>query len=264
MIETFVATNALMSRRDSIDLDAQSLLKLSVAALAGAVLALAVVQGKRSWKGERNHIKSVVPLDGEEKKGRKVSSLRTPCLVVARGRVERNAARMRSRAARLGCVLRPHLKTSKTVQAATLQTGGSRRTCTVSTLAEAQFFTAAGFTDILYAVPLTQDKFEEASELTSRHFRSGGSFHVLVDSLEAVEALEGWWVGRRRQREQEVTLTLPFSVFISRSRVPREARAPTLVASQLETNRNIVRMCPSLRSSSRRVGLDSGRLRLPP
>lgn len=51
--------------------------------------------------------------------------------------------------------LRPHVKTSKTVQAALLQTGGRKSKIVVSTLAEAAFYADAGFDDILYAVPIT-------------------------------------------------------------------------------------------------------------
>ena len=53
---------------------------------------------------------------------------------------QRNARRMLQRARALGCVLRPHVKTHKTLEGGWLQTGGSCRGIVVSTLAEAAFF----------------------------------------------------------------------------------------------------------------------------
>lgn len=114
-----------------------------------------------------------------------VSDLRTPALVCKRSLLERNASRMLQRASDRGCVLRPHLKTCKTLEAAAIATGGTRRRVTVSTLAEASFFAAGGFDDILYAVPLTPDKLPQALELNALC----QSFGVMVDHMEQVDAL---------------------------------------------------------------------------
>ena len=108
---------------------------------------------------------------------RSLASLRTPCAVVRRSVVQANCERMLERARALGVQLRPHVKTHKTVEGALLQTGGQKRTITVSTLAEAAFFAAAGFTDILYAVPITPDKLEPVGAL----LRGGTVLHVCVD-----------------------------------------------------------------------------------
>ena len=74
-----------------------------------------------------------------------ISELRTPALVCYRSVLERNARAMLDRAERLGCALRPHVKTVKTAEAAAIATGGTRRRVTCSTLAEASFLAAAGF-----------------------------------------------------------------------------------------------------------------------
>lgn len=125
----------------------------------------------------------------EEGRGAAVAStiadLRTPALVCVRSTLERNAERMRERAAVLGCELRPHMKTCKTVEAGHLATGGSRRRITVSTLAEAHFFAEAAFDDILYAVPLTADKVPEVLALHARL----ASFHVMIDHADQARAL---------------------------------------------------------------------------
>jgi len=96
-----------------------------------------------------------------------------------------NAESMLARAKRLGVVLRPHVKTHKTIQGAEMQTGGTKRRIVVSTLAEANFFADGGFDDILYAVPITPDKLPEAARLTARL----DMFHVLVDHPDQVAAL---------------------------------------------------------------------------
>lgn len=114
-----------------------------------------------------------------------LAALRTPCCIVRRAIVERNCAAMLARAASLGVALRPHVKTHKTVEGALLQTGGRRGRITVSTIAEAEWFAARGFDDILYAVPLTPDKVDEVLALHSRLER----FTVMVDHADQVSAL---------------------------------------------------------------------------
>ena len=116
---------------------------------------------------------------------RSVKSLRTPNLICYEHVLKANAARMRSRAERLGCELRPHFKTVKTLGAATIATGGTKRKLTVSTLAEAYFLEAGGFDDIVYAVPLTPDKIGDVEELSCRLDK----FYVMVDHMDQVTPL---------------------------------------------------------------------------
>jgi D-serine deaminase-like pyridoxal phosphate-dependent protein len=99
-----------------------------------------------------------------------LSELPTPALVLDVTRVRRNAERMGARVHGMGARLRPHVKTHKCVEVARLQTsahssGGGAPALTVSTLAEARWFAARGFTDLTYAVPIEPGKFEAAIEL---------------------------------------------------------------------------------------------------
>jgi D-serine deaminase-like pyridoxal phosphate-dependent protein len=114
-----------------------------------------------------------------------IEALRTPCYVLDIDIATKNAATMLDRARSLGCKLRPHVKTHKTLQGATLQTGGTKRGIVCSTLAEVQFFTSGGFDDIIYAVPITPDKLEEAAELTKKLT----NFHIIVDNKVQVDAI---------------------------------------------------------------------------
>lgn len=112
--------------------------------------------------------------------------LSTPSFLVDLPTVERNTTRMRERAARSGVVLRPHVKTHKTIEGARLQIGAATGPITVSTVAEAEFFADGGFRDITYAVPIAADKFVRAAALVARL----DHFHVLVEGEESFLALE--------------------------------------------------------------------------
>ncbi|HLL14410.1 MAG TPA: alanine racemase [Pyrinomonadaceae bacterium] len=94
-----------------------------------------------------------------------LSELPTPSLVLDAARVRRNAERMQTRVESMGARLRPHIKTHKCVEVARLQTSAHPAALTVSTLAEARWFAARGFTDITYAVPIEPGKFAAAISL---------------------------------------------------------------------------------------------------
>ncbi|NWT74750.1 DSD1 dehydratase, partial [Prunella himalayana] len=70
-------------------------------------------------------------------------------------------------------------------EGAELATGGTRRGIVVSTLAEARFFAAGGFDDILYAFPVPRWRLAECSALAQRL----QEFQVLVDSPQGLEML---------------------------------------------------------------------------
>ncbi|HEY3938746.1 MAG TPA: hypothetical protein VGL97_15035, partial [Bryobacteraceae bacterium] len=61
--------------------------------------------------------------------------------------------------------LRPHLKTAKSVEIARLATKDTFGGIAVSTLSEARYFGAVGFTDILYGVGVVPSKAEQLLEL---------------------------------------------------------------------------------------------------
>jgi D-serine deaminase-like pyridoxal phosphate-dependent protein len=110
----------------------------------------------------------------------------TPVFLVDEARVRRNCATMRRKALASGVAFRPHVKTHKTIEIARLQHGGGIGPITVSTLAEAEFFAAAGFRDITYAVPIAPEKLARAAALARRIER----LNILIDSEEALRAIE--------------------------------------------------------------------------
>ena len=97
-----------------------------------------------------------------------LADLPTPCLVLERGRLVRNVAAMARAVARTGAALRPHLKTAKSAEVARLATAGQAGGITVSTLAEAEYFAARGFRNILYAVGIVPAKLDRAAALRAQ------------------------------------------------------------------------------------------------
>ncbi len=114
------------------------------------------------------------------------AGLDTPRLLLDRDRLERNAAAMRARCAALGVTLRHHGKTAKSVEVARCAGGGHLGPITVSTLAEAAYFAAAGWRDILYAVAMVPAKLARAAAIQRD---TGAGLTLVVDGVEAARAL---------------------------------------------------------------------------
>ncbi len=115
----------------------------------------------------------------------RLSVLPTPCLLVDEARMKRNIDRLSKHAAGLGVSLRPHLKTTKSVEAARYVLANGDGPATVSTLAEAEVFARAGITDILYGVGISAAKLDRVVAL----HRAGCSLTVLLDNTEQAVAV---------------------------------------------------------------------------
>jgi D-serine deaminase-like pyridoxal phosphate-dependent protein len=109
-------------------------------------------------------------------------------LVLDRPRLEANAVRMRDKVQSLGVALRPHVKTSKSIDVLNVLAGGARMPITVSTLAEARYFFASGVTDILYAVGIAPVKLPEVADL----IRAGCKLRIILDTREAADAVRAF------------------------------------------------------------------------
>ena len=110
-----------------------------------------------------------------------LQQLETPCLVLERGKLERNLARMRDHLAKLKVGLRPHVKTAKCFEVAQLALAGQPGGITVSTLKEAEQFFARGIIDILYAVGITPNKLDHVAALR----RKGADITIILDNAES-------------------------------------------------------------------------------
>ena len=117
----------------------------------------------------------------------RLDDIPTPALVLDRARLQHNLAVMTARAQAAGVDLRPHLKTAKSAEVARLATAGHGGGITVSTLAEAAYFLAHGFSDVTYAVCMVPDKLTAVAALRERH--PGAAIDLLIDSVSAARAL---------------------------------------------------------------------------
>jgi D-serine deaminase-like pyridoxal phosphate-dependent protein len=116
----------------------------------------------------------------------RLDQLETPCLLLDAAKMRRNLARMAGRIGGLGCSLRPHVKTHKSVDVmAEVVAAGHVRGITVSTLAEAEHFFDAGYGDILYAVGIAVPKLDRVAALMDR----GCDLTIVLDSLAMAEAV---------------------------------------------------------------------------
>ncbi|WP_204251202.1 alanine racemase [Elioraea rosea] len=115
----------------------------------------------------------------------RLADLTTPSLLLELPALKRNLAAMHHAVARHGVALRPHMKTAKSVEVARLATKGEAGGITVSTLAEARYFAAAGFRDQIYAVGITPQKLDAVAEMNAR----GAEVKVITDDADAAAAI---------------------------------------------------------------------------
>jgi len=114
-----------------------------------------------------------------------LDTIETPALVLDVTKVDRNIERLKGRLAGLAVGFRPHVKTAKSIDVARRLFLQGQGPITVSTLAEADYFADAGFTDITYAVGLAPEKIARTRTLVAR----GVDLSVLIDSIEQARAL---------------------------------------------------------------------------
>ncbi|MBH5368472.1 alanine racemase [Bradyrhizobium glycinis] len=114
-----------------------------------------------------------------------VGTLATPALLLDKDRLHRNLARLSSRMAARGVLLRPHMKTAKSIDVARRVHRSRPGPITVSTLAEAEYFAHHGFKDMTYAVGLAPHTAVRAMRLRE----AGIDLKVLLDSPEQATML---------------------------------------------------------------------------
>jgi D-serine deaminase-like pyridoxal phosphate-dependent protein len=113
----------------------------------------------------------------------RLSDLPTPCLVLDRSVLNRNLVRMANAINGKGVALRPHMKTAKSMDVFKLAVaavpGSGPRGITVSTLAEAEYFSGHGVMDMIYAVGITPQKLDQVAKLNA----AGADVKVITDDL---------------------------------------------------------------------------------
>jgi D-serine deaminase-like pyridoxal phosphate-dependent protein len=109
----------------------------------------------------------------------------TPALLIERPALRRNIAQMAARARDAGTALWPHAKTHKCAEIAGLQRDHGAAGLTVATLAEAEYFVAAGFEDVLLAYPPVGEWRLRRLAALGRHAR----LRVVLDDVAVLQAL---------------------------------------------------------------------------
>jgi D-serine deaminase-like pyridoxal phosphate-dependent protein len=109
-------------------------------------------------------------------------SLETPALILDVDRLRNNARAMRERCVDLGVKLRPHLKTSKSLNVAEVATAGTYGPIVVSTIKEAEYFAHGGYRDIMYAVAITGTKLAHIDRIQRE---TGARVLIVVDTIDS-------------------------------------------------------------------------------
>jgi len=111
-----------------------------------------------------------------------LSELETPCLVLDKGRLERNISHLHKRMEHLGVSLRPHGKTAKNIDVIKMALAGQPGGITVSTLKEAEYYFSHGIEDIVYAVGIAPVKLDRVANLINK----GADITIILDTIEQV------------------------------------------------------------------------------
>lgn len=126
------------------------------------------------------------------------SELSTPAAYIDLDILRANIARMAAWTRASGVLLRPHMKTHKSINIGRMQVEAGAVGITVGTLHEAEVFAKAGFTDIFMAVTVyaSPDKASRIQALNdSITFRTG------IDSVAGATALAAAWRGSGKPLE---------------------------------------------------------------
>ncbi|CAE6427349.1 unnamed protein product [Rhizoctonia solani] len=136
-----------------------------------------------------------------EFRGKSLTQLRTPALVIDRATFADNCARMHARADKLGTGFRAHVKTHKTAEGTRLQLKSNiseTKSVVVSTLMEAWGIVHSGLVadgtvdDILYGLPVSPAKIADLHTLRTTLSTYGAVLRLMVDHPYQVRALEAF------------------------------------------------------------------------
>ena len=109
-----------------------------------------------------------------------LEELDTPCLILDKSLVEKNCQKARKKCRELNTILRPHVKTPKSIEVAKIALDNKEGPITVSTLNEAEYFANAGFKDILYAVCVIPKKLNRLNFIQQKY---SCMIRMVIDSV---------------------------------------------------------------------------------
>ena len=109
-----------------------------------------------------------------------LEELDTPCLILDKSLLEKNCFNARKKCLELNTILRPHVKTPKSIEIAKIALDNQEGPITVSTLNEAEYFASAGFKDILYAVCIIPKKLKRLNFIQQKY---SCMIRMVIDSV---------------------------------------------------------------------------------
>ena len=109
-----------------------------------------------------------------------LEQLDTPCLILDKSLLEKNCQKARNKCRELNTILRPHVKTPKSIEVAKIALDNQEGPITVSTLNEAEYFASAGFKDILYAVCIIPKKLKRLNFIQQKY---SCMIRMVIDSV---------------------------------------------------------------------------------
>lgn len=157
--------------------------------------------------------------------------LPTPAFVISEEKLARNLEEAKAKAKALGITLRPHLKTHKCLRIAKEQMISPEGPATVSTLAEAEAFAAAGVKDLIYAVGIAPQKLAAVDRIR----KSGCDLKILLDSVPAAQAVAEW----SRAHQTQLPALIEIDVDGHRSGIHPDSPALLEVAAALSQGGSI-------------------------
>ena len=154
----------------------------------------------------------------------------TPCLVANFSIVKRNIRKMQDLCNRYGCLLRPHIKTHKSVEIARMQVNAGAVGITCAKVSEAEVMAEGGLLDIFIAYPIIgQVKIDRAMALAKKVKR----LILAVDSFEGARAISG----AAKKHGQDVEIRLEIDTGAKRTGVPMQEAA--LLAAKIANLPNL-------------------------
>ena len=115
-----------------------------------------------------------------------LEELNTPCLILDKTLLEKNCSLARKKCVELKTILRPHVKTPKSIEVAKIALDNEVGPITVSTLDEAEYFASSGFKDILYAVCIIPKKLARLDFVQKKY---DCVIRIVIDSVLVAKAI---------------------------------------------------------------------------
>ena len=117
-----------------------------------------------------------------------LAKIDTPFLLVDKAKFDTNVAFLRATLAPHNVILRPHLKTVKSIAGAKHILEGFDSPATVSTVKEAEAFADAGYSNLIYAVGIVPQKLPRIQALLN----NGINISILLDSVAQAKAVSAF------------------------------------------------------------------------